>query len=465
MSSKQSYELEQHIRPDSLEPLAQISCRSRSFLASEKQISTMSSLPKHTESKRTPSSSSDVRMENTDDPPAQQNPRLPEPEEPGETPRRPSQPTASFVSSFTSASTTVSRRQLPQALPLTPFSVAPHGLPSQPAFVSGPIGGFRGINDNWRQNIPNPNAREVMTEHAPEAPTQAPSSRRTSNTLPPRAPPGLLPLSSQPQVGRIQATSSFNPSSRTSIGTFQAVLNNPRKPHQPRVMVLAYPCFNMLSVAGALQAFEPLQPFECAVVAPGEETVSSIKMSFLTTFTFDAILQDDPLVLGKWDVLVIPDGDPVDNGLVTDETSMQITEIARRFTAARSPSGKDRYLLAMGRGAFFLAGTSLFAGRIVTTSRSLLANFVQLCDTYAVGSSSEKAIVMQNRWVDGSANEARVHLVTTSGGTCAIDGALRVLGEIMGFPVAVESARVMDHFWNCNGLTQGYHVPFAGTRW
>jgi putative intracellular protease/amidase len=230
--------------------------------------------------------------------------------------------------------------------------------------------------------------------------------------------------------------------------------------------------------------------FKCTFVAAAEHTVSAQGVSFRAHMDFE----DAHDSLEDFDIVVIPGGS---EAFVLDKKSEPL-QLIKAFTEmqVKDPS-KERTLLALSGGSLFLAQEGVLQGFGATTHPDYYAKLEILCQDASRRGDLEKTDVMEERYVVNNArfaldeNEEEnpfilrkrpdgrrksiarkgsnawkesntrresiiqrasmrlggLRVITSGGGTAALDASLYLVSAMISHDSAEEVARILQYQW------------------
>lgn len=292
-----------------------------------------------------------------------------------------------------------------------------------------------------------------------------------------------------------------------------AIEEEPSGPPEPvKVLITMHDKMDLLDFAGPLEAFstakhDPKDPesvaFKVIFAGPTEHVVTTQGASLRAHMDYNDAMKQ----LASVDILVIPGGGS--DGVLTAKS--QPLTIIKAFTELqkKNPS-RERTLMSVCTGSLFLAEAGVLAGLSATTHPDYLAKFENICSNVAQRDMADRTDVVEERFVvnnlrfelgqdeesnpyirrksdatfgrrpstarKGSmsfkaSNSRResilkrmnlrlggLRVLTTSGVSSGIDGALYLVGAYVSDKSAEEVARVMCYDWKKGMVVDGTDV-------
>ena len=241
--------------------------------------------------------------------------------------------------------------------------------------------------------------------------------------------------------------------------------------------------------------------FKCSFVAASEHTVSGQGASFRAHMDYDDALED----LEQFDILIVPGGN---HEAVLKDNGEPLGLIKAWTDLQKKDPSKERTILSVSTGSFFLAAGGTLQGLSATTHPDYYTKFEILCQEAARRGDLEQTDVMEERYVVNNArfdlgeNEdenpfifrkrpdaarrksvARkgsnafkeairresvlrrsnlklggMRVITAGGISAGLDAALYLVGAMVSTESAEEVARVMQYSWNKGVTVEGIDV-------
>ena len=172
------------------------------------------------------------------------------------------------------------------------------------------------------------------------------------------------------------------------------------------------------------------------------------------TVSRDMSIADAQAQLMDWDAIIVPGGPPdIVKALLTaqdkDGAGAEIMEFLKAFTAldaAVTEGKRERVIMSVCTGAFFLGATGILEGKRATTHNRAVDELRQIA-----GPGTE--VVGFKRWIDGGLVEGGrnghrgLRVVTAGGISSGLDASLYFVSLLGGAEVAKVSARMMEYQW------------------
>ncbi|KAF2086448.1 class I glutamine amidotransferase-like protein [Saccharata proteae CBS 121410] len=279
---------------------------------------------------------------------------------------------------------------------------------------------------------------------------------------------------------------------------------------QIRVLLTLHPGFDTMDLVGPLEVLShachvpkdmSTKAFKCSFVGAQEHTVSAQGASFRAHMDFDDAHAD----LNDFDVLIVPGGE---FDAVVKAEAEPIKLIQKFAELQQKDPTKERTLMSVCTGSFFLAQAGVLQGLAATTHPDFYTKFEILCQEAAKKGDMAQTDVMEERyvvnnarfelgenedenpfilhkrpdgrrksiarkgsnaWKEGArrresiARRASLRLgglrVITSGGiTTGLDAALYLVGAMVSHESAQEVSRIMQYEWNKGVTVDGIDV-------
>lgn len=277
-----------------------------------------------------------------------------------------------------------------------------------------------------------------------------------------------------------------------------------------KVLILLHEGFDLMDVCGPLEAFDhachvkgnkDTKAFRIMLAAGSEFTESAQKIALRANASFEEAMKR----LADIDVLVVPGGNT--EALLKQKATQPIFFIKAFAELQKKNPSRERTLMSVCTGSFFLAEAGILAGLSATTHPDFIVKFENTCSNVVQRDMAERTDVVEQRYVvnnlrfelgenedenpyirrksDGrrtsnarkgsmswkEANTRResilkrsalrlggLRVVTTSGITSGIDGALYMVGALVSDDSAKEVARIMCYEWNKGMVVDGTDV-------
>jgi transcriptional regulator GlxA family with amidase domain len=219
------------------------------------------------------------------------------------------------------------------------------------------------------------------------------------------------------------------------------------------VLILIFPGMDLLDMAGPLEAFSRAfsQPGASAcfkpTIAGSGRTATAQGVTIAPDIGYDVALAH----IETHDILLVPGGpSSAYMPLLTDTNP--IVKIIEAFTAlgpkpalGSGEQERDRILMSVCTGAFFLAYLGIFNGRECTTHYMTATALQTMLDERAKEKGTQPGKYVRTSWIDSGRLSNGTRIFGAGGITNGIDGALRLVEELHGLDVKARAAAIMDY--------------------
>lgn len=226
-----------------------------------------------------------------------------------------------------------------------------------------------------------------------------------------------------------------------------------------RVLLPLFPGFNTLDFAGPVEvigssSISEKNFFSITVASASEITHAFEGVAVQSDVLFADLLSNDPnqdVKLSEFDIMIIPGGPMPKVQAAMHAGEQGILDVVQAF-AELPADGRERWLMSICTGAFFLAARGFFSGKTVTAHWAHLDRLKQLCDESAKKTGGSPTEVVRKRWVDAGKLPSSTRLVTAGGVSCGIDCTLWMVSELAGVEAANAVAMAMDYDWKYSSV-------------
>ncbi|KAJ5130419.1 DJ-1 domain InhA-type [Penicillium bovifimosum] len=225
-------------------------------------------------------------------------------------------------------------------------------------------------------------------------------------------------------------------------------------PVQKKALVVIFPGFNILDVSGPVSVLFN-SDFAVSYAAKDELTTSQENMIVRRNISF----AEAKLRMDDYEILIVPGSRPTSTLplLQTDENdrSSEIIDFISGFASDLGHNGvRQRTVLSVCIGAYFLAAAGVLDGLVATTHRLAVpglriavANYVErhpgAKGTKIVPESPSDLVP----YMDAGRNPSGVRVITSGPMVHGIDAALHFVSLSAGRSVSVEIAELIGHHW------------------
>jgi transcriptional regulator GlxA family with amidase domain len=217
-------------------------------------------------------------------------------------------------------------------------------------------------------------------------------------------------------------------------------------------LVAIFPAFNSLDINGPISILSN-SDFSITIAAKEELTTSQENIIVKRTISFQKAHQ----TLSEYDILIVP-GSRSRNILpyLQPENAqlLDLLDLVAGFAKPEHPPIKERTILSVCIGGYFLGAAGVLDGLTATTHRLATKGLRTACENYARRTPDAKGtkILPENPSVlvpycDAGVNDFGVRVITTGSVTYGIDATLYYVASRFGNAVAVEIAELIGHNW------------------
>ncbi|KAJ5773405.1 DJ-1 domain InhA-type [Penicillium paradoxum] len=222
---------------------------------------------------------------------------------------------------------------------------------------------------------------------------------------------------------------------------------------QKGALVVIFPGFNILDVSGPVSVLYN-SDFSVTFAAKDELTVSQENTTVQRNISF---AEAKPR-LSDWEILIVPGSRP--NNILPlvqpeDGPRAEIVEFIASFASdVNHESIRQRTILSVSLGAYFLASGGVLDGLIATTHRLAVPGLRTVVERYVEQTPGAKRtrVVPENSsdsvpYLDGGRNQVGVKVITTGASVYGLDAALYFVSLASSRALAIEVAELLGHPW------------------
>ncbi|KAH8690729.1 ThiJ/PfpI family protein [Talaromyces proteolyticus] len=175
------------------------------------------------------------------------------------------------------------------------------------------------------------------------------------------------------------------------------------------------------------------------VAAPTEEILTEQGVIIKRNISFEQALESLP----QYDILVAPGASYKTTKAMCESPDNSVINIIKQFCSlpATQTKTRQRIMLSICSGSFFLATAGLLAGRRATT------HFTRLPQLEQAAAKHGRTEVSRHRFVDAGLLDNGVRIVSSGGLTSCFDAALYAIELLCGLQSAEFASEELDYQW------------------